>query len=441
MPRRLLTTLLVSLFFSPLAAMAQDAPPPPLIGERDGLWGAPQLMYRARGELRDGADLDADAEDSRLFGLQRVRLGLALNYADWLEALAVVQDARFAGMGNSSVAYTGNTDLHQGFARIHFGDTGLSLKLGRQQLVYGAQRLIGHLEWSNQGRVFDAAKLSFKHPLGQLDGFTAVFAPQPGGNLFDATHFSGLYDTISLFDGMLVWDQYLLGLVDIGDALPPGQVASPELEVTAPARQLLTLGTRLAFEGYGARAELEGAYQLGDSDANEHIGHSAFALHADARYTIPVPLDPYIGVEANYATGDDAGTDTQAERFVNLFPTNHLHYGYMDLASWSNVINGGLRAGFALGELSFRLDYWLLARASADDGWYNAGGQTLLAVADAPDNDELLLGHEVDGSLMWKASENVKLVSGLGVFLPAGFALEKGGDPQLWGFGMLIVSL
>lgn len=423
------------------AAIGVEAAPPPLLGDRAGLWGTPQLMYRARGELRDGADLAANADDSKVVGLQRVRLGLALNYADWLETLAVVQDARFAGYGNSSVAYTGNTDLHQGYAQVRFGATGLALKLGRQQLVYGAQRLIGHLEWANQGRVFDAAKLGWTHPLGQLDGFAAVFAPQPDGNLLDATHFFGLYDTLALFGGALVLDQYLLGLVDTGAALPAGQVAVPDVAVAAPQRQVLTIGTRGLFQGLGLHVDMEVAYQLGLLHAADRVGHSAFALHGDARYTLPLPLSPFVGIEANYATGDDASTETQSERFINLFPTNHMHYGAMDLQGWSNALNGALRAGLALGGLSLRLDYWLHARASADDGWYDAGGRSVLAASAAPDSEELLLGHELDGALAWKASDAVRLESGLGLFLPAGFALELGSDPQLWGYAMLIVSL
>jgi len=114
----------------------------------------------------------------------------------------------------------------------------------------------------------------------------------------------------------------------------------------------------------------------------------------------------------------------------------------MDLQNWSNAANGALSGGLSFGKaMSLRFDYWLHARASADDSWYNAGGKALLAAADAPDNDELLLGHEVDGSFKWVVNKHVKLIDGIGLFVPTGFASEVGGDPQLWAFCMLIVSL
>jgi len=178
------------------AAAADETPPAPMLGSRDGVWGAIKLQYRARPELRYNADLDAEAQDTLLFGLQRARLGAALNYQDWVEAFVQVQDARRAGFANSTVGYTGNTDLHRAYVQLKLKDADISLKLGRQRLVYGDQRLIGHLEWSNQGRVFEAAKLKWSHGLGDLDLFAAVFTTRANGNLLDATHFFGLYDSM-----------------------------------------------------------------------------------------------------------------------------------------------------------------------------------------------------------------------------------------------------
>jgi len=39
------------------------------------------------------------------------------------------------------------------------------------------------------------------------------------------------------------------------------------------------------------------------------------------------------------ATGDDDPRDNDHETFDNLFPANHLHYGYIDFFSWRNMHN------------------------------------------------------------------------------------------------------
>ncbi len=435
--------LTVLLLASP--ALADDAAVP-MLGNSDGVWGELKLQYRARPELRENGDLDAGSGDTLLFGLQRARIGASLNYQDWVSGFVQVQDARMAGFANSSVAYTGNTDLHQAWVKIGLPGS-VSLKLGRQQLVYGDQRLVGHLEWANQGRVFEAAKLSWKHGLGFLDGFSAVFTPGPNGNLLDATHFSGLYDSLQFFDGALVWDQYLFSLVDTGQALPAGQRTDPTAEEQPDAlrRQIMTLGTRVRYNGFGIKGGIEAAGQFGYLDVDSGAWLHAHALHGDLAYTIAVPTSPSIGVEVNYGLGDDADTETTSERFINLFPTNHLHYGFMDLQNWSNAFNGALHLKLKLWKgVGMGLSYWLLARASADDSWTSAGGKVLLAsdpAAPGDHADELLLGHEVDASVKWKVNKHLVWASGLSTFVPTGFALDKGSDPQVWGFTMLVVSL
>lgn len=429
------------------AVDVETEPAPPMFGSRDSVWGALQLQYRARPELRHNADLNNGRSDTLIFGLQRARLGLTLSYAELVDVFVQVQDARMAGAGNSSVAYIGNTDLHQAWVRFNLPSFDLTVKLGRQQLIYGDQRLIGHLEWSNQGRVFEAAVVRWQHQLGWLDGFAAVFTPWPNGNLLDATHFFGLYDSATFMEGKVIWEQYLLGLVDTGNAMPAGAVVAPNVnaQMASPGRQVATLGTRLRYKGNGLDTGLEGAYQLGYASAATTLGQSAFALHADLRYNIDVPLSPFVAIEGNYGSGDSADSTMVSERFINLFPTNHAHYGYMDLQSWSNAIDGALTAGLALRQgVSFRFDYWLHARASADDAWLNAGG-TVLARPDPTNptshDDELLLGHEFNVSGSWVINPYATLSEGLGLFVPDGYARTVGSDPQLWAFVMLVVSI
>ena len=50
-------------------------------------------------------------------------------------------------------------------------------------------------------------------------------------------------------------------------------------------------------------------------------------------------MKPRVGLEYSYASGDGNAADNKQGAFQNLFPTNHLHYGYMDAFSWSNIHN------------------------------------------------------------------------------------------------------
>lgn len=422
----------------------------PVLGSHDGLWAGLGLAYRLRLEVRDNADLEADEEDTVLAGLQRARLELDLGFADWVEAFVQLQDSRHLGYGNSSMQYDGNTDLHQAWARLTVARI-FSVKVGRQVLAYGDQRLIGAVDWSNVGRVFDGARLSLDYKLGWIDAFATVFTPHGGGDLTEGTWFFGLYDSLVLLDGMIAWDQYVLGLFDTRAALPAGTVQDADGEpVPGPERNLVTLGTRLRLRGRGVDAGFEAVYQTGYHYAgygqgDSPVDQSAYALHADFAFTFPVATSPTLRVEANHASGNDEDPERHWKRVHNLFPTNHPHYGAMDLMGWSNVTNGSVGFGLSPHEvLRLALAYWVFARASRHDGWYSASGRELAAPPDplvpTEHDDEFMLGHEVDLTVRIQAGEHVSVVSGFGAFAPVGYARARGSSPQLWGYSMLNVA-
>jgi hypothetical protein len=65
-------------------------------------------------------------------------------------------------------------DLRQ--AWIEFGNPKefpLTLKVGRQILSYGDERLIGAFDWNNIGRTFDAVKLRWEEKTWWLDAFAS----------------------------------------------------------------------------------------------------------------------------------------------------------------------------------------------------------------------------------------------------------------------------
>ncbi|MCP4676695.1 MAG: alginate export family protein [Deltaproteobacteria bacterium] len=415
-------------------------------GNKETVWGKLALHYRLRPEFRNNADLDSGEDDKNFVGWHRARIGLGLNYSKWLKAFVQFQDCRSLGYLNSSVAYGGNTDLHQAWIRFGFVDDLLTLKVGRQHLVYGDQRLIGHLEWANRPRLFDAAVVSWNHSVGSLDLFASVFSSDPGGNLIDySTVFFGIYNALHFFEKTVVWEQYLLGLTDADNARAPGQMYDPEDEEAAsPYRKVGTVGTRLRYNGTSFATGAEVAYQFGKANTDADIKQNAFALHADAKYTFQVPWKPFLRIEANYASGNRTNAEDESSRFINLFPTNHLHYGYMDLQNWSNAINGSAGTGFKPSKhFALSIDYWILARANTDDGWFNAAGKPLyVAQEDAPTDheDDALLGHEVDITVKTPVNKHVKIVTGFSLFSPTGYALSKGEDLQTWLFTMLVVN-
>ena len=65
-------------------------------------------------------------------------------------------------------------DVQQAFVDVNLplqDEKSLLLRVGRQELIYGAQRLISPNDWANVRRTFEGARLSFSSPGDTLDVF------------------------------------------------------------------------------------------------------------------------------------------------------------------------------------------------------------------------------------------------------------------------------
>src|SRR5688572_19257742 len=135
-------------------------------------------QIRTRTELRNGQGLPQEKDaSSALFTSQRTRLNIG--YSGYrFKVYTSIQDVRVWGQDGSqinrnTVDANAGFMMHEGWAEISLVDTGkviknFSLKIGRQELVYDDVRLLGNLDWLQQGRRHDAMLLKFDH-----NGWTA----------------------------------------------------------------------------------------------------------------------------------------------------------------------------------------------------------------------------------------------------------------------------
>ncbi|MDH5775369.1 MAG: alginate export family protein, partial [Nitrospirota bacterium] len=116
-----------------------------------------------------------------------------------------------------------------------------------------------------------------------------------------------------------------------------------------------------------------------------------------AGVTMPVPMQPRIGAEFNYASGSSASSTNQRHTFSQLFPTNHIHFGYMDLMSWQNMLTwGGNLQMRPTAESHLEIAGHSMRLANQEDCWYGAGQGCNAFSARNPQNNENSLGWELD---------------------------------------------
>jgi hypothetical protein len=129
-------------------------------------------QLRPRAEVRSGFGtlMPKDAA-AAAFVSQRARLSV-LSKLEKVNFGLSVQDVRIWGQDASTI---NNSDgsrfgVHEAWAEIGFLDSSiLSLKMGRQELLYDDSRLLGNLDWLQQGRRHDAAVLKFNKDGWQVD--------------------------------------------------------------------------------------------------------------------------------------------------------------------------------------------------------------------------------------------------------------------------------
>ncbi len=129
-------------------------------------------QVRPRGEIRNGVGtLKLKDAPSAGFISQRSRLGF--NYKmDKVTFGMSIQDVRVWGQDASTINAADGLKLgvHEAWAEVNLSDSiGLSLKLGRQELMYDDSRLLGNLDWLQQARRHDAAVLKLNKKGWQVD--------------------------------------------------------------------------------------------------------------------------------------------------------------------------------------------------------------------------------------------------------------------------------
>lgn len=383
---------------------------------------------KMRYEVRDNnfdfnSGVDSLTDDSWL--LQRARLGMLIKPTSWLSFYAQGQDAREIDsdrpnvIGQLGAEGDDTFDLLEGWMMLGDPTNGLSFKVGRQKLSYGDQRLVGPLEWLNPSRNFDAAKLHFAAQSWTLDLFTSSVVNFEDGTFNQSDFlndeardqiFSGAYLATKWVPFNTTTDFYAFHL---NENKPAGK------------SNFMTLGTLWKGDpkkmgGFYYNTEM--AVQFGDV-ADKDL--AAFAGHWKVGYQFASTWKPNVGCQYNYATGDTDAGDGDVGTFQNLFPTNHLFYGFIDTTGWVNMHNPQFNLSLQPTEkLKLTLDYHIYWNATSNDAWYRVNGVTQVRGV-APGADTFR-GTELDITVAYKYNKNLSFLLGYSHYFAGDYLADTG---------------
>ncbi|MEW6774782.1 MAG: alginate export family protein [Bdellovibrionota bacterium] len=415
------------------------------------------IQARSRFEGRFNYDRDSDVGDKDGFVLLRARLHALARATEDVKAFVQIQgsqvyggvatDPAVFGPGNSLDSNTDVLDnegvsIHQAYAELTCGDClNFSLRLGRQEMRFGDERLVGALDWVNRARSFDGVSLLHTTKPHKTQIFfdvirrrenpdTPPIPPAPVSQPNDS-FFAGFYNSAPQFLGG--FDYYTFVYWDGDGTTQTSPADDADLVIAAFGLR----NKNIPKEGFGY--DLEAVYQAGENDAAKI---RAFAVHSALAYTFESDLSPQLLAEYNVASGekDPATQGDEDNQFQNLFPTNHGKYGHIDFVSWSNLHH--VKGAFSIVPtegLSLAAEYHEFFAYEPS----GAIGVAPSAITAAPARTERHFGREVDFVWKWRWRPEVLFLGGYSLFLPGKMftASSLKGDPVHFAYTMISVEI
>lgn len=379
-------------------------------------WLRVRAELRGRFEGFNGSGFTSGRDDG--YYLNRFRFQAKVQPGAAFSFTAQLQDARVA---EKTVQPTGSPfrdslDLRLAYADIGRATARIAGRVGRQELVFGDQRLVGHANWLNTARTFDGARVTFRSKPFQLDVFgssvVAIDDTSFNESDFDASRFYGAYGAAG--------------------ALVPGTVVEPYVLYRTTRNLRSEIGTidELRSATIGVRwvgalpAHLdyntEMAFQAG-SLGPDNV--RAWAGHWQLRDTLDASRGLRLIGEYHFASGDAVPTDGTRGTFDQLYPTGHDKYGLADQVGWKNIHH--LRAGSevivrkTLAASGSYHTWWL---ANAHDALYNAAGAAVARVPGGAASRRV--GQELDAQAMLTLSRQLQVGMGVGHIFAGAFLKE-----------------
>jgi Alginate export len=254
-------------------------------------------------------------------------------------------------------------------------DYGLYIRGGRQELLFGSQRLISPSDWSNELRTFQGIRGLFHTDKIEEDIFWVAPVVVNTGKLDsidDKQVFAGNYFKYR-FNKDISLDLYYLYLENDNQSFAGQKGLLGGYDVN-------TFGGRFVGQAgdHGQYLwDFEGAYQFGNW-SNQTISANMYV--AGVGYWFKnVPSIPTFWVYYDHASGTrEPVTGGQHDTFNPLFPSGHNYYNSEDLFGRQNINDFHLElAFFPTNWMRFTLGYHVLSLDEAKDALYNPSGSVV----------------------------------------------------------------
>lgn len=308
-------------------------------------------------------------------------------------------------------------DVLNAFVDVEIFDTGTgthTLRTGRQELLFGRQRLISPLDWGNTRRNFEGFRYMVREKDYKLDVFTVNPVNSATGfnsvtrfdNTFDRANrdvnFSGAYYTFTGIENTNI-DLYYLWVYDRNPV--PTRADGNRHTVGSRYSELIPVDGGRVWD-----LDVEGGYQFGTD--NKQSVQAGFATAVLGHTWKEAPWTPRVSGLFYYGSGDRNPKDGRTNTFYTMFPLGHAYWALSDNVTGQNLLDYAVQVDLKpTKKLGLTGAYHVLNLASNGDRAYNVGG----APVGAPGNGTNL-GQALDTYGYYSVNTNMDIQAGYSWF-------------------------
>ncbi len=405
------------------------------LNSNGSMWVTFGGQARAREESSRAFQHDPTVNDDHV--QSRVSLNADLHFGRgngaWSRFYGEVRDAQVYHRDLPGGVRSVDADRHD--VQNLFAEAGYNksfVRVGRQEIAYGKERLVGVPDWANTRRGSQGlrAQSEFGALLVEAASVRPMVVRADARNTPDTTtRFHALQlSSSTAFAAPTAWipAQWTLYHYQL------------DVQGTRSQRRL-TFGGRSvwkrALPGAGSpqlTVEGEGAIQRGTVGAETLRAWFAVAetqVQWRRAWSAPAVL-----IATDWASGDRSRNDGRTEAFHSLVPAAHAHGGYADVVGRPNVREMRIVAtADPFGRAALRAAYHRFDRRELTDGVYNKQNALWRA---AGNSDARHVADEIDLTSSFKVTRELRVIAGYAWVLPGEFLKEQSTPhtTMRWGF-------
>lgn len=363
---------------------------------------------RERFENYSAANFGVPGKTADGYLLHRLLLHADLRASEYFRGFLQLGNQLAPGKTVAAPPYADRLDVQQAFVDVRAPLTGDAnadpdMRIGRQEMAFGSQRLVSVRDAPNVRRAFDGVRLGGAVDKVRIDAFVTRPVLLQAGNFDDRTNqgqgFWGLYATFpKSFIPASGLDIYYLGFENSRAVYSAG----------AGVERRHSIGARAFGSGNGWDWDWEALAQFG-SLGQQDI--RAWGVSTDTGYAFPV-ADWKIrgGFKATVGSGDRDSRDGKLGTYGGLFP-KLAYFNQAGLLGASNVMD--VQSSVTLGpnervKLTIACDF--IWRETTNDAVYTAIATPIAGTAGRPGR---YTGSQLSVDLLWQVDRHIAINAGV----------------------------